>query len=52
MRVHATATSLLIAISLCLFAAIPTAAQQQKGWASMDQYGAFRRAEPSATDWL
>jgi len=39
MRVRATTGSLLIAISLCLFASIPTAAQQQKDWTWKDRDG-------------
>src|SRR5208337_4371486 len=42
MRVRATASSLLIAILLCLSAAIPTSAQQQEGWTWKDRGGKVR----------
>src|SRR5271165_5154414 len=42
MRVRATASSVLIAILLCLSAAIPTAAQQQEGWTWKDRGGKVR----------
>ena len=36
---HATASSLLLAVLLCLSAAIPSAAQQQKEWTWKDGHG-------------
>ena len=42
MRVRATASSLLIAISLALSAAIPTSAQQQEEWTWKDRDGKVR----------